>query len=206
MNKKKIEFFFDVGSPASYLAWTQIKAIAERHNAELEMKPMLLGAVFQATGNSSPATVPAKGNYTRQDFQRFARRYGVTLNHNPFFPINTLQLMRGAAAYQETEHFGRYLSAVFTAMWVEEKDMGKPEIVAEVLKRNGFEPAEVMHLIADPDVKDRLRQTTEEAIARGVFGAPSIFVGDELFFGQDRLDFVERALAGEDRVTPPAER
>ncbi|QIB50628.1 2-hydroxychromene-2-carboxylate isomerase [Pseudomonas sp. OIL-1] len=195
---KKIEFFFDVGSPASYLAWTQIKAIAQRHNAAVELKPMLLGAVFQATGNSSPASVPAKGNYTRQDFQRFARRYGVPLNHNPFFPINTLQLMRGAAAYQNTEHFERYLSAVFTAIWVEELDMGKPEIVAGVLERNGFNPAEVMGLIGDPAVKDRLRQTTDEAISRGVFGAPSIFVGDELFFGQDRLEFVEEALARED--------
>lgn len=194
---KKIEFYFDVGSPASYLAWTQIKTIAERHNAELEMKPMLLGAVFQATGNSSPATVPAKGNYTRQDLQRFAKRYGVTLKHNPFFPINTLQLMRGAAAYQGTEHFERYLTAVFTGMWVEELDMGKPEIVAEVLERNGFDPAEVLGLMGDPAVKDRLRQTTDEAIARGVFGAPSIFVGDELFFGQDRLEFVEQALARE---------
>ncbi|QJD60072.1 2-hydroxychromene-2-carboxylate isomerase [Pseudomonas sp. gcc21] len=191
---KKIEFYFDVGSPASYLAWTQIRTIAERHHAKLDMKPMLLGAVFQATGNSSPATVPAKGNYTRQDFQRFARRYGVPLNHNPFFPINTLQLMRGAAAYQNTEHFERYLSAIFTAMWVDELDMGKPEIVAEVLERNGFNPNEVMGLIGDPAVKDRLRQTTEEAITRGVFGAPSIIVGDELFFGQDRLEFVEEAL------------
>ncbi|WP_150304485.1 2-hydroxychromene-2-carboxylate isomerase [Pseudomonas saliphila] len=191
---KTIEFYFDVGSPASYLAWTQIEAIAQRHNAELEMKPMLLGAVFQATGNSSPATVPAKGAYTREDFQRFATRYGVTLKHNPFFPINTLQLMRGAAAYQGTEHFEHYLSAVFTAMWVEERDMGKPEVVAEVLERNGFDPAQVMGLMGDPAVKDRLRQTTDEAIARGVFGAPSIFVDDELFFGQDRLEFVEQAL------------
>lgn len=194
---KKIEFYFDVGSPASYLAWTQIQTIAERHNAELEMKPMLLGAVFQATGNSSPATVPAKGNYTRQDFQRFARRYGVTLKHNPFFPINTLQLMRGAAAYQNTEHFDRYLTAVFTGMWVEELDMGKPEVVTEVLERNGFDAAEVMGRMNDPAVKDRLRQTTDEAISRGVFGAPSIFVGDELFFGQDRLEFVEQALTRE---------
>lgn len=194
---KKIEFYFDVGSPASYLAWTQIKTLAQRHSAQLEMKPMLLGAVFQATGNSSPATVPAKGNYTRQDFQRFAKRYGVTLKHNPFFPINTLQLMRGAAAYQNTEHFDRYLTAIFTAMWVEELDMSKPQIVAEVLERNGFDPAEVMGLMGDPAVKDRLRQTTDEAIARGVFGAPSIFVGDELFFGQDRLEFVELALTHE---------
>ena len=191
---KQIEFFFDVGSPASYLAWTQLPALAERHAATIVWKPMLLGGVFQATGNSSPATVPAKGNYSRRDFQRFARRYGVTLKHNPYFPINTLQLMRGATAYLGTEDFQRYLTAVFNAMWVEEKDMGQPEIVAEVLSRAGFDVAAVMQRISDPQVKEQLKSTTEDAIQRGVFGAPTLFVGEEMFFGQDRLEFVEEAL------------
>ncbi|PKM29558.1 MAG: disulfide bond formation protein DsbA [Gammaproteobacteria bacterium HGW-Gammaproteobacteria-11] len=191
---KQIEFFFDVGSPASYLAWTQLPALAARHAASIVWKPMLLGGVFQATGNSSPATVPAKGNYSRQDFQRFARRYGVTLKHNPYFPINTLQLMRGATAYLGTEDFQRYLTAVFNAMWVEEKDMGQPEIVAEVLSRAGFDVAAVMQRLSDPQVKEQLKNTTAEAIERGVFGAPTLFVGEEMFFGQDRLTFVEEAL------------
>lgn len=191
---KQIEFFFDVGSPASYLAWTQLPALAARHAASIVWKPMLLGGVFQATGNSSPATVPAKGNYSRQDFQRFARRYGVTLKHNPYFPINTLQLMRGATAYLGTEDFQRYLTSVFNAMWVEEKDMGQPEIVAEVLSRAGFDVAAVMQRLSDPQVKEQLKNTTAEAIERGVFGAPTLFVGEEMFFGQDRLTFVEEAL------------
>ncbi|WP_193074935.1 2-hydroxychromene-2-carboxylate isomerase [Pseudomonas sp. FME51] len=191
---KKIDFYFDVGSPASYLAWTQIADIAQRHGAELAYQPILLGGVFKATGNSSPATVPAKGRYTRQDFQRYARRYGVAFQHNPYFPINTMQLMRGAAAYLGTEQFLHYVDAVFQAMWVDQLDMGNPEVVAAVLGRHGFDIAEVLQKINDPAVKDRLRQITEEAIERGVFGAPTFFVGDDMFFGQDRLEFVEEAL------------
>lgn len=192
---KQVEFFFDVGSPASYLAWTQIRQLAERQGAEVVFQPMLLGGVFKATGNSSPATVPAKGNYTRVDFQRFAKRYGVPFAHNPFFPINTMQLMRGAVAYLGTQQLLPYLDAVFQAMWVDGKDMGDPEIVGEVLSRAGFDPAQLMQKINDPEVKDRLRQITELAVERGVFGAPTFFVADDMFFGQDRLDFVEEALA-----------
>ncbi|WP_185268863.1 2-hydroxychromene-2-carboxylate isomerase [Halopseudomonas xiamenensis] len=191
---KQVEFFFDVGSPASYLAWTQIAKLAQRHDAEVVYQPMLLGGVFKATGNASPATIPAKGRYTRVDFLRFARRYGVPFAHNPFFPINTMQLMRGAAAYLGTERFVPYVEAVFQAMWVDGKDMGNPEVLAEVLAGAGFDTAELLQKLNDPAVKDRLRQITEQAIERGVFGAPTMFVGDEMFFGQDRLDFVEEAL------------
>ena len=195
---KKVDFYFDVGSPASYLAWTQIGDIAQRHGAELVYQPMLLGGVFKATGNSSPATVPAKGRYTRQDFQRYARRYGVAFQHNPYFPINTMQLMRGAAAYLGTEQFVPYVDAVFQAMWVDQLDMGNPEVVGKVLGGHGFDIHDLMQKINDPAVKDRLRQITEQAIERGVFGAPTFFVGDEMFFGQDRLEFVEEALAASD--------
>ena len=193
--RKQFDFFFDVGSPASYLAWTQVRHLAERQGAEVVYQPMLLGGVFKATGNSSPATVPAKGNYTRVDFQRFAKRYAVPFAHNPFFPINTMQLMRGAVAYLGTEQFVPYVDAVFQAMWIEGKDMGNPDVVAEVLAGQGFDLAELMQKINDPGVKGRLRQITEEAVERGVFGAPTFFVADEMFFGQDRLDFVEDALA-----------
>ena len=192
---KQVEFFFDVGSPASYLAWTQIRPLAARHGAEVIFQPMLLGGVFKATNNSSPATVPAKGRYTRIDFQRFAKRYQVPFAHNPFFPINTMQLMRGAVAYLHADQFLPYLDAVFQAMWVDGKDMGNPEVVAEVLGGKGFDLTDLMQKINDPAVKDRLRQITEQAIERGVFGAPTCFVGDEMFFGQDRLDFIEEALA-----------
>ncbi len=191
---KTIEFYFDVGSPASYLAWTQIAALAERQSAQLIYKPMLLGGVFKATGNSSPAAVPAKGSYTRQDFQRFAKRYGVEFNHNPFFPINTMQLMRGATAYLGTEQFVPLVDAIFRAMWVDQLDMGNPEIVAATLSQSGFAPEQVVQRMNDPAVKELLRSHTEEAIERGVFGAPTFFVDGQMFFGQDRLDFVEEAL------------
>lgn len=192
---KTIEFFFDVGSPATYLAWTQLPALAKRTQAHIIWRPMLLGGVFQATGNSSPATVEAKGRYTRSDFQRFAQRYGVTLNHNPYFPINTLQLMRGATAFLGTPDFERYLDAIFRAIWVEEEDMNQPEVVGHVLARAGFDPAAVLQRINDPQVKEQLKSTTAEAVQRGVFGAPTCFVGDQMFFGQDRLEWVEAALA-----------
>lgn len=192
---KTIEFYFDVGSPASYLAWTQLDALAQRTGARVELKPILLGGVFMATGNSSPATVPAKGNYSRIDMQRYANRYGVTLNQNPFFPINTLHLMRGAMAYQGTADFERYLTTVFNAMWIDELDMGQPEVVGKVLAKGGFDPAEVMAKASDPAVKEQLKKATEEAVSRGVFGAPTFFVGDDMFFGQDRLEWVEAAAS-----------
>lgn len=192
---KTIEFFFDVGSPATYLAWTQLPALAKRTQADIRWRPMLLGGVFQATGNSSPATVEAKGRYTRSDFQRFAQRYGVTLNHNPYFPINTLQLMRGATAFLGTPDFERFLDAIFRAIWVDEQDMNQPEVVGHVLARAGFDPAAVLQRINDPQVKEQLKSTTAEAVQRGVFGAPTCFVGDQMFFGQDRLEWVEAALA-----------
>ncbi|UAW98197.1 2-hydroxychromene-2-carboxylate isomerase [Halopseudomonas nanhaiensis] len=191
---KQVEFFFDVGSPASYLAWTQLPAIAERQQAQIVWKPMLLGGVFQATGNSSPATVEAKGRYTRTDMQRFARRYGATLNHNPHFPINTLMLMRGAVGFLDTPRFHEYLTAIFTAMWVDERDMHQPQIIGEVLAGAGFDPQDVLARCNDPAVKDRLKALTTEAVERGVFGAPTFFVDGEMYFGQDRLDWVERAL------------
>lgn len=192
---KTLECYFDVGSPASYLAWTQLPGIARRHNATLVWKPMLLGGVFQATGNQSPAAIEAKGRYSRMDMQRFARRYGVTLNQNPYFPVNTLHLMRGAVAFLDTPRFDDYLTAVFNAMWVDEQDMGQPEVVARVLSRAGFNPEDVMARASDPAVKDRLKAITTEAVERGVFGAPTLFVDNEMFFGQDRLWMVEDALA-----------
>jgi 2-hydroxychromene-2-carboxylate isomerase len=193
---KQVEFFFDVGSPTTYLAWTQLPALCATAGAELEYRPMLLGGVFQATGNASPASVPAKGRYMNDDMARFARRYGVPLAMNPFFPVNTLVLMRGAAGAQlrAPARLPAYLRAVFHAMWVEPQNLNDPAIAAQVLAAAGFDPAEVMGWANDAEVKAALRATTDEAVARGVFGAPTMFVGTEMFFGQDRLDFVREAL------------
>jgi 2-hydroxychromene-2-carboxylate isomerase len=193
---KRVEFFFDVGSPTTYLAWTQLPALCAQAGAELVYRPMLLGAVFQATGNASPAAVPAKGRYMNDDMVRFARRYGVPLAMNPHFPINTLTLMRGAAGAQlrAPERFEAYLRGAFKAMWIDGLNMNDPAVAAKALVAAGFDPAEVMGWANDADVKAALRATTEEAVARGVFGAPTMFVGGEMFFGQDRLEFVRDAL------------
>jgi len=193
---KAVEFYFDVGSPAAYLAWTQLPAIAREAGAEIEYRPFLLGGVFQATGNRSPMEVPAKGQYMQDDLQRFARRYGVPFAHNPHFPINTLTLMRGALGLQlrEPQRMVPYGDAVFRAIWVEGRDMNDPATVAGVLQRAGFDPAQLLALASDPAVKDQLKAVTQEAVARGVFGAPTFFVGPEMFWGQDRLDFVKEEL------------
>ncbi|MDO8283514.1 MAG: 2-hydroxychromene-2-carboxylate isomerase [Rhodoferax sp.] len=193
---KTAEFFFDVGSPASYLAWTQLPALCAQAGATLVYKPMLLGGVFQATGNSSPAMVAAKGRYMTVDLGRFAKRYGVDFKMNPHFPINTLQLMRGVIGMQlrQPARFEAFLGAVFTALWVNGANLNDPAVTAATLVEAGFDPAEVFALVNDADIKAALKANTEEAVARGVFGAPTVFVGDAMFFGQDRLDFVREAL------------
>jgi len=191
---KRAEFFFDFGSPASYLAYTQMDGIAKRTGAEIVWRPMLLGGVFKATGNASPVTVPAKGKWMLADLPRFAQRYGVPYSRNPFFPVNTLVMMRGAAAFEGTPQFRPYVDAMFKAMWVEPKNMNDMPTAAGVLKAAGFDPQEFMAKAESQEAKDRLKATTEEAVARGVFGAPTTFVGEDMFFGQDRLDFVEEAL------------
>lgn len=193
---KSVEFYFDFGSPTTYLAWTQLPALCAAADAELVYKPMLLGGVFQATGNASPITIPSKGRFMLQDLQRFARRYQVPMQFNPHFPINTLGLMRGAVAVQLRlpERFDAYVTAIFQAMWVDALNLGDPVVLGTVLAKAGFDPQQLLVLSAEQTVKDQLKATTEEAVKRGVFGAPSMFVGNELFFGQDRLDFVAEAL------------
>ena len=193
---KTLEFYFDFGSPASYLAYTQLPALCRETGAALVWKPMLLGGVFQATGNHSPATIPAKGAYTFTDFDRFAKRYGVPLKQNPYFPINTLTLMRGAAGLQlrEPARFGAYVDAIFHAIWVDAQNLNDPATVAAALQAAGFDAPALLALTQEPEVKDRLKAMTQEAIDRGVFGAPTFFAGGQMFWGQDRLDFVKEAL------------
>lgn len=193
---KTVEFYFDLGSPTTYLAHTQLAKICADTQSELIYIPMLLGGVFKATGNASPAMIPAKGRYMFQDLDRFAKRYGVQLRFNPHFPINTLILMRAVTGMQmrQPQRFAEFVDCLFKALWVEGRNLNDPQTVAAVLTENGFEPQEIMALTNDESVKAALKENTEAAIKRGVFGAPSMFIGDQLFFGQDRLDFVEEAL------------
>jgi len=193
---RRLEYFFDFGSPTSYLAWTQLPALVADTGAELVWRPMLLGGVFKSTGNASPVSIPAKGRWMSGDIARWAARYGVPFRFNPHFPINTLTLMRGAAGLQlrSPESFERYCRAVSEAMWQEGANLGDPAVLAATLARAGFDVEAFLALVGDPEVKARLVATTEEAVARGVFGAPTFFVGEAMFFGQDRLDFVREAL------------
>ena len=197
MSASTVEFFFDVGSPASYLAWRQLPRIAAETNATVAWRPMLLGGVFKATGNASPVTVPAKGRWMGADLARWAERWGVPFAFNPHFPVNTLTLMRGATALQmrRPQDFMPYVDAVFDAMWVRPRNLNDAAEVVAVAQRAGLGADEFAALVADPQVKAALVAATEEAVARGVFGAPTCFVGDEMHFGQDRLDFVRAAAA-----------
>ncbi len=192
---RKLEFFFDYGSPTTYLAYTQIGRIVERTGATLVWKPMLLGGIFKATGNQSPAMVPAKGSHMGQDLARFAARYGVPLTFNPHFPINTLFMMRATYVAEDDKRLIDFIDMCFKSMWVEPKNMGDPEVIAQVFMAHGFDPDYYAQRTGEAAIKDKLKAVTEEAVARGVFGAPTFFVDtDEMFFGQDRLDFVEEAL------------
>jgi 2-hydroxychromene-2-carboxylate isomerase len=193
---KRVEFFFDFGSPTSYLAYTQLPRIVRECAGELVWRPMLLGGVFKATGNASPAMIPAKGRWMFDDIARHAQQYGVPFAFNPAFPVNTLTLMRGAVGMQMTQpdRFEHYVDAMYRAMWEAPCNLGDPEVLAPTLAAAGFDAAAFMALVGNPDVKAKLIANTDEAVARGAFGAPTCFVGKDMFFGQDRLEFVRAAL------------
>ena len=193
---RTVEFHYDYGSPAAYLAWTQLPRLAQETGATVDMRPLLLGGVFQATGNRSPVSVPAKGRYVFEDFARFARRYGVPLNPNPHFIINTLVPMRAAIGLQmrEPHRLPDFDTAMFRSIWIDAQNLNDPEVVARVWSAAGFDAAALLALASDPEVKERLKTATQSAVDRGVFGAPTFFVGDQMFWGQDRIDFVKEAL------------
>lgn len=190
------DFYFDFGSPAAYLAYTQLPNLSAATSAQAQLMPMLLGGVFQATGNASPATVPAKGRYVFVDFKRFANSYGVPLNTNPHFPIITTTLMRMATGLQmqNDPQLKTFLDTVFKAIWVDAQNMNEPAVVAQVLTQAGLNAAALLDLANAQATKDQLKAVTVRAVERGVFGAPTFFVGDEMFWGQDRIEQVKAAL------------
>ncbi|MBN4046568.1 2-hydroxychromene-2-carboxylate isomerase, partial [bacterium AH-315-P15] len=168
--------------------------IAEAAGATLDYRPMLLGGVMKATGNAPPGMVPAKGAWMAQDLPRWAAKYGVPMTFNPHFPVNTLPLMRGAVALLGDDSFAPYVEAMFNAMWREPRNMGKPAEIAGVVSSLGMDADDFAARIQNPDIKQKLKALTEEAVARGAFGAPTIFVGEDMFFGQDRLFMVAEAV------------
>lgn len=195
-----LKFLFDYGSPTTYLAWKRLPGLLERSGAALEPVPILLGAVFKATGNASPAMIPAKARWMFADMALWAKVAGTTLATNPYFPVNTTRLMRGAVLAIDRGEFDAYSSAMFDGMWQDARNMGDATVVGQVLESAGLDPAAYAAAAEDAAIKDRLRANTEAAVGAGVFGAPSFFVGDRLFFGQDRMDFVEAALKGDLRA------
>lgn len=188
-----LEFFFDFTSPYSYLASTQVEALAARTGATLRYRPFLLGGVFKATGNRAPIETVAKGRHMWTDLTRWAKRLEVPMRRPQTFPIPSILALRAVLA-APPEALGPACHAVFRAVWAEDREVGKPEVLAAVLTEAGLDGAALV--AAAPGQKEALAAQTQEAVDRGAFGAPSFFVGGELFVGNDRLDFVEQALRG----------
>jgi len=194
-----VEFHFDFGSPNAYLAHLVIPQIERRTGASFAYVPVLLGGIFKATGNRSPAEslagIKNKPEYERLETERFLQRHGITrYRRNPFFPVNTLTIMRGAVAARQLGLFERYVDEVYRHMWAEPKKMDDPEVLRAALIESGIDPERLVALAQTNDVKDELRTNTERSVARGAFGSPTFFVGGEIYFGKDKLRDVEEAI------------
>jgi len=197
--EKTLELIFDFGSPNAYLTLKVLPELLERTGADLIITPCLLGGIFKATGNKAPmiqyAEAPAKLAYENLEMRRFIARHGLTkFRLNPHFPVNTLTIMRGAVVAGDEGNLDDYVDAVNRAMWEDGLKMDDPEVIAAFLSANGFDGPALLARTQEPEIKARLVANTEAAVARGVFGIPTFFVGDEMFFGKDRLDQVEEAL------------
>ena len=197
----QVEFHFDFGSPNAYLSHRVIPAIEARTGVAFRYVPVLLGGVFKATGNRSPieafAGIRNKPEYERLETERFIRRHRIEgFSRNPFFPVNTLQMMRGAAAAEIDGGLMRYVNAMFHHMWEAPKKMDEPDVLRDALTASGLDAEAVIARMRDPDVKTRLIGNTEMSVARGAFGSPTFFVGDAIYFGKDRLRDVEEAIQG----------
>lgn len=195
----KVDFLFDFGSPNAYLAHRVIPGFIERTGAEFDYQPVLLGGLFKLANNKAPMVafgdIPKKMAYQRIEMERFVRVNGLTkYRFNPHFPINTLNLMRGAVAAQALGQFDAYIEAVFCAMWEDQLQAGDPEVLAQVLTKAGLDAKAVLELSQTPDIKAKLGDNTQAAYDRGAFGIPTFFVGDEIYFGKDQLLAIEAEL------------
>lgn len=194
-----VKFYFDFGSPNAFLAHRVIPDIEQRTGASFTYVPILLGGLFKLTGNQSPmiafAGIRNKPAYEGLEVRRFLERHQISdFKMNPFFPINTLQLMRGAIAAEEAGVFKAYVDQVYDDMWTRGLDMGQPEIVGKSLATAGLPVERIFELAQSAEVKQRLLDNTQEAFDKGAFGSPSFLVGEELFFGKDRLRDVEEDI------------
>jgi len=198
-----VEFHFDFGSPNAYLSHLVIPGIERRTGARFVYVPVLLGGVFKLTNNRSPAESLAgirnKPEYQRLETQRFVKRHGITrYAPNPFFPVNTLVLMRGAVAAQRLGVFVQYVDEIYRHMWAEPKKLDDPDVLRAALVESGLDATRILALVQQQDVKDELLANTQRSVERGTFGSPTFFVGEEIYFGKDRLRDVEEAIAAGD--------
>jgi 2-hydroxychromene-2-carboxylate isomerase len=194
------EFLFDFGSPNAFLSHEAIPAIEQRTGAKFEYVPVLLGGIFKATNNKSPAETLAgvknKREFHALETERFVKRFAVKpYVWNPFFPVNTLNLMRAAVAAQLEGVFEKYVEAAFHHMWVEPKKMDDPEVAAKALTASGLDAARLLARSQEPEVKAKLIENTQAAVARGAFGSPTFFVGEEIFFGKEQLREIEELIS-----------
>jgi 2-hydroxychromene-2-carboxylate isomerase len=195
----KVEFHFDFGSPNAYFAHKVIPQIEQRTGAKFTYVPILLGGVFKLTNNQPPMVqfkdIKAKRDYMLVEVRRFIRKHGLTkFKMNPHFPVNTVQIMRGAIVAEMDGHLAKYADAVFRHMWEEGLKMDDPEVIRAALDAAGLDGARTLARIQEQDVKDKLLENTQASVARGTFGAPTFFVGDEIFFGKDKLRDVEEEI------------
>ena len=189
----QVEFYY--GSPTAYLAWTQLPGLCRTHGADLIYRPVLLGGIFKATGNETPVRIKAKGDWMFADIERYANAYGVPFEHNPHFIMNTLAAMRGALWADSAGCLDEYNRALFEAAWVNQKNVGDVDELMTVLTQAGLDANAAADAVQKPEIKAQLIEATNAAVERGVFGAPTMFVAGEMHFGQDRLPWVEKALA-----------
>ena len=199
MTEPAVEFHFDFGSPNAYLSHLVMPAIAERTGVTIRYVPVLLGGVFKATGNASPAVtlqgIKNKGEYQALEMKRFLAAHDIkTFERNPHFPVNTLQIMRGAIAAERLGCFERYVNEVYRHMWGTPRKMDDADVIREAFEESGLPTDALFEAMQDPEIKSALIANTEQAVARGVFGSPSFFVGEEHFFGKDRLREFEEEI------------
>lgn len=197
MTSPRVEFFYDFSSPYSYLASTQVEAVVERAGATLDPRPFLLGPVFKASGNVMPASVPSKGAYLFRDLRIWARDYGVGFRWPDFFPMNSVLPARMAVSLSEPTQRMKLSRAFFHAVWVDGVNLSESAHAIAIANTAGFDGEALAARAAEQEVKDLLRANVDDAVARGAFGAPTFFVGEQMFVGNDRLSFVERAARGE---------
>lgn len=194
---KVVEFYFDVVSPASYLAWTQLPALVEDTGAQIDYRPFFLPGLFKEAGSSSPISVPAKGQWLFHDLRRWAKRYNVPFWMNDHFPLNSITMMRGLHAWRERDEFVDLANGFMDGMWVSNRDLSDPKVLDEVVSEAGIDPDEFVAKVSDPETKQQLVDVTSQLASKGAFGAPTFFIGEEMHWGQDRIDFVREAVMAE---------